>query len=271
VTTVPTEARQRTEQSVPRESYRDTVRRLAAAQKKVAPGAPAYSILVNRRVGRLLAAGAFRRGMTPNAVTGVSAVFTGAGIVMIATVPPAWWSGCAVWLALALGYALDSADGQVARLRGGGSLSGEWLDHVVDSVKIVTLHLAVLVSMYRFAELPDDRWLLVPLLFAAVGSVAFFAMTLNDQLKRVYVASSGLTVRAGASSLRRQLLVLPTDYGILCLAFVLLGAPRIFFVGYTVIFAASAGHLTLALLKWHRDMGRLDQAVRAAGNGEVAR
>ena len=64
-----------------------------------------------------------------------------------------------------LGYALDSADGQLARLRGGGSLTGEWLDHVIDSFKISTLHLAVLVMAYRFFPTPT-WWLLVPLVFS---------------------------------------------------------------------------------------------------------
>ena len=52
---------------------------------------------------------------------------------------------------LASGYVMDSVDGQLARLRGSGSLSGEYLDHTVDCVKTATLHLAVLISWYRFA------------------------------------------------------------------------------------------------------------------------
>ena len=60
------------------------------------------------------------------------------------------------------GYALDSADGQVARLTGGGSLLGEWLDHMIDSTKIAALHLAVLLHACRHTDLPAG-WLLVPL------------------------------------------------------------------------------------------------------------
>ena len=55
-------------------SYRDTVRQLASAQKGAARSAPAYSRFVNRRLGRLLAAWAYRRGLSPNAVTGLSAL-----------------------------------------------------------------------------------------------------------------------------------------------------------------------------------------------------
>ncbi|MCU1551442.1 MAG: CDP-alcohol phosphatidyltransferase [Glaciihabitans sp.] len=241
-------------------TYISTVRKLASAQKKAAPGSPAYSILVNRPLGRLLAAGAYLIGMTPNAVTAVSALFTFTGIALLAILPPSWIVGVIVWLLLALGYGFDSADGQVARLRGGGSRAGEWLDHVVDSFKIVTLHLAVLISAYRFFELSSPAWLLVPIGFAAVATVLFFAMILNDQLKAVHVATTGRAVVPNRkASLFRSLLVLPTDYGLLCLIFVTLGAPLLFFVLYSLIFVATAGYFALAAPKWFRDMIGLDR------------
>nr|WP_235928902.1 CDP-alcohol phosphatidyltransferase family protein [Marisediminicola senii] len=238
------------------------MRRLSSAQKKAAPGAPAYSILVNRPAGRLLAAAAYRAGLTPNMVTGISALFTFTGIACIALAEPTWVTGIVVWLLLAVGYAFDSADGQVARLRGGGSRAGEWLDHVVDSVKIVSLHLAVLISMFRFFDLPDG-WLLVPIAFAIVATGQFFAMILNDQLKAVHRATTGVTVRPRTSaSLGRSLLVLPTDYGILCLAFVLLGAPAVFLAAYSVLLLGNAGYFALASVKWFRDMVSLDAVPR---------
>jgi phosphatidylglycerophosphate synthase len=240
------------------ETYRQTLARLGSAQKAVASGAPAYSVLVNRPVGRHLAAWAYRRGMTPNGVTAVSAGFTFTGIAVIATVAPAWWTGVAVWLLLAVGYAFDSADGQVARLRGGGSLAGEWLDHVVDSLKIVTLHLAVVVMAYRFLDVPGPTWLLVPVGFTAVATVSFFAQILNDQLRRVHTARTGESVVRRPASRLRQLLVLPTDYGVLCLVFVLLAVPTAFLWVYSLLFLATAGHLALALAKWFRDMRALD-------------
>ena len=44
------------------ESYLDIVRRLSAAQKGAARSAPAYSRFVNRKIGRLLAAAAYKAG-----------------------------------------------------------------------------------------------------------------------------------------------------------------------------------------------------------------
>ncbi|RFA11088.1 CDP-alcohol phosphatidyltransferase [Subtercola boreus] len=241
----------------PRETYRETVGRLASAQKKAAPGAPAYSIYVNRRVGRYLAAWAFRAGLTPNNVTAISAAGTFSGIILIAVLPLSWYAGVGIWLLLAVGYAFDSADGQVARLRGGGSLGGEWLDHVVDSLKIASLHLAVLVTMFLHLDLASPWLLLVPIGYSIVASVSFFAMILNDQLKRVHEQRTQSDVPRGRSTLIRSLLVIPTDYGFLCLIFVLLGAPVLFFVVYALMFVANAGHLLLASRKWFRDMSRL--------------
>jgi phosphatidylglycerophosphate synthase len=245
--------------ATPRETYRETVARLAVAQKKRAPGAPGYSIYVNRKAGRYLAAWAFRAGLTPNQVTGISALFTLTAIVLLATVPPVWWLGIVIWLLLAIGYAFDSADGQVARLRGGGSPAGEWLDHVVDATKASSLHIAVAISMFRFFNLPNDAWLLVPLGFAVVASVSFFAMILNDLLKTIHGGKK--TGPARQSNPLRSILLLPTDYGILCLIFVLLGAPVVFFVVYGLMLVANAAHLLLALVKWFRDMDALGDKV----------
>jgi phosphatidylglycerophosphate synthase len=243
------------------ETYFDTVRRLSSAQKTAARGAPAYSVYVNRRVGRYLAAGAFRLGLTPNNVTAISAGFTFSAIGLLTVGEPSWGLGLAVWLLLAIGYAFDSADGQVARLRGGGSPSGEWLDHVVDSIKISTLHLAVLITMFTHFPLRSSAWLLVPIGFAAVAAVSFFAMILNDLLKAKHAPTAAPP--PVPRTLLRSLLGVPTDYGVLCLAFVLLGAPLAFFGLYTLLFVANALYLALALGKWFRDMtalGRVESA-----------
>ena len=240
------------------ESYFDTVRRLSSAQKTAARGAPAYSIYVNRRVGRYLAAGTYRLGLSPNNVTTISAVFTFSALGLLASVEPSWLLGVVVWLLLAIGYAFDSADGQVARLRGGGSPSGEWLDHVIDAIKISTLHLAVLITAFTHFALNDPAWLLVPIGFTAVAAVSFFAMILNDLLKAKHAPLAPLST--APRTFLRSLLGVPTDYGVLCLAFVLLGAPILFFGLYAILFVANGLYLALALGKWFRDMTALGSA-----------
>jgi phosphatidylglycerophosphate synthase len=238
------------------ETLAATLRRLSAAQKGAA-GAPAYSRFVNRKLGRLLAAVAFHVGLTPNAVTGISALFTAGAIALLALVAPSWGMGLVVTACLVVGYAFDAADGQLARLRGGGSPAGEWLDHMVDAAKIASLHLALLIGLYRFEPVPRDAWLLLPLGFSVVSVVLFFGTLLNESLRAQHGAVTRAARTEGRPSVLRSLLVVPTDYGLLCLLFALLGAPRVFLAVYAVLFVATAGYLALASLKWFKEMGRL--------------
>lgn len=206
----------------------------------------------------MIAAASYRAGLTPNQVTAISAAFSFVAIALLALVRPTWWWGILIAVGLVLGYAFDSADGQLARLRGGGSTSGEWLDHMVDAAKISCLHVAVLISVFRFFDLPSEGWLLVPLGFAVVSNVMFFGMILNDQLRRQHRAAGGPEVDRGDTSTLRSLLVVPTDYGLLCLIFVLLGASTVFFWVYALLFLGNAGFMALAAVKWYRDMRTLD-------------
>lgn len=235
-------------------SFAAARQRLPSAQKS-AKGAPAYSRFVNRPAGGYLAIAAYRLNMTPNQVTALSAVFTFAGIATLALAKPTVATGITVCLALVVGYALDAADGQLARLRGGGSTSGEWLDHIVDAAKISSLHLSVLVSAYRFFDMPAG-YLLIPIGFQIVAAVMFFAMILNDQLRR------GLGVErqiSGKPSAVRSLLVIPTDYGLLCIIFLLLGFHTVFAVVYGLLFLANLAFLIAALRKWYVDMAALNR------------
>lgn len=244
------------------ESWRETMQRLQGAQKGHARGAPAYSVYVNRRLGRLLAAVAYRAGLTPNQVSVVSGLFTFSGILLLALAIPAPWVGFVVAALLALGYAWDSADGQVARLRGGGSLSGEWLDHFLDAMKVASLHIAVLIGLYRLDALRG--WvLLLPLLYAIVANVTFFGMILNDLLKGARGVKS--THTRGGGTAARSLILLPTDYGVLCLAFVLWGWPFAFLWVYALLLAANSAFLIAAAIRWFREMKSIDRLAAADG------
>ncbi|HEY7069410.1 MAG TPA: CDP-alcohol phosphatidyltransferase family protein [Acidimicrobiales bacterium] len=215
--------------------------------QKPSKGAPAYSRLVNRRLGRWCAAMAYAAGLTPNQVTGLSALCTFTGIATVALARPTPVTSLAACLALVVGYALDAADGQLARLRGGGTVAGEWLDHVVDAVKLATVHLAVLVSWYRAGV--RGPILAVPLAYQVVASVLFFVIILNDRIRR-----DSRELPAGRSSLAYSLAVVPTDYGLLCLTFSLLWWQAGFRAIYTALAVANLAFLVLALVKWYREM-----------------
>ena len=236
--------------------FADAYARLATAQKGHARGAPAYSVYVNRRLGRFFAAFGFTIGWTPDALTIISALNTLAALVILIAAPAGLGVGFLVAVLLVLGYAWDSADGQLARLRGGGTLSGEWLDHFVDALKISSLHLCVLVALWLHTPARDTAWLIVPLIFSVVSVVSFFGMLLNDLLKgKSGVASTH--ARGGGTAIR-SLMLLPTDFGLICLVFVLWGSP-FFLPAYAVLAAANAAFLVLAALKWHGEMRALDR------------
>jgi phosphatidylglycerophosphate synthase len=234
------------------ETYWETVGRLASAQKGASRTAPAYSRFVNRKLGRLLAAWAYRAGLSPNAVTAISAACTGVALLLLLVLEPSFLLGVAVAALLVLGYAFDSADGQVARLQGGGTPAGEWLDHIVDAIKTAALPIAVFACLQR-TDLPDT-WLAVPLVYAVVASATFFGMILTEQLRKQN-GRSGITASSGgAKDLIRGLLVLPMDYGVLCLSFLLLGAPGLFLALFSLLTVGSFLFLCLALRKWFREI-----------------
>lgn len=241
-------------------TYRQALRALKAAQKPSA-GTAAYSRLVNRPLGRLVAAAGHVLGMTPNQATAISATMSGSAILLLATLPPTWWLGVGVALLLALGYVMDSVDGQLSRLRGGGSKSGEWLDHTIDCFKTSALHLAVLISWFRYRPIAGDAILLLPVLFEIVAVVTFFGLILVPTLRPARDSGSTLRGAAVKENPLRKWLLLPVDYGTLCLAFLLLGWRPGFAILYAILFVASAGALALALRKWWRELSALDAAA----------
>lgn len=253
---------QKNDPGTPRLGFSEALADLKNRQK-TSKGAPAYSRLVNRRLGRLLAATAYVLGLTPNQVTAISGLFTYAGIGCIALFEPTIVVSVSVTLLLVIGYALDAADGQLARLRGGGSVAGEWLDHLVDAGKIGLLHGAVLINWFRFDyEAPPTPGsgigspvLLVPLAYMVVASVLFFIIILNDQLRRANRGSAEMLLQdSGSSSTLYSLVVVPTDYGLLCLTFALMPWRVGFRWAYSLLMLANALFLFAALIKWFREV-----------------
>jgi len=244
-------------------SLGDVAAELSRAQKSSA-GTPVYSRFVNRRIGRYLAAAAFLTGRTPNQVSLASGFCSLVGIVLIALVEPSVPLALVVAALLVLGYALDSADGQLARLRGGGSPLGEWLDHMIDCVKVALLHSAVLISLYRFDDLSNELVLLIPLAYLCVSTVMFFGLILIDQLRRRH---GGEKPNVRGNSVVKSLLIAPTDYGILCLVFLTFGWPSVFIVAYAAMLVANLVFLLAAIAKWYREMAALPPAARAEVHG----
>jgi phosphatidylglycerophosphate synthase len=246
-----------------RRSHREIVAALKSAQKP-SRGTAAYSRHINRPLGRQVAAVGYRIGLTPNGATAISATCSATALVLLAVMPPSLLGGVLVAALLAAGYVFDSVDGQLARLRGGGSLSGELLDHGVDCVKTVCLHLAVLIHLFRYPVFDDDRLLLIPVVFLVVDVLSFFGLVTMPLLRRIHdggaAKAAGQKTAADEHPLRRWLL-LPTDYGIFCWMFVLLGLPVLFLAGYTAMLLVNLAALVMALGKWSRELRVLDRKV----------
>ncbi|QKV68526.1 CDP-alcohol phosphatidyltransferase family protein [Streptomyces harbinensis] len=230
-------------------TFTAALQNLRSAQK-TAKGVSLYSRWINRPLGRVLAAAAFRAGLTPNRVTLLSALVSYAALAAVALYPPSWPLAVGVYAGLVLGFALDSADGQLARLRGESSAVGEWLDHVVDAAKITALHAVVLITFYRHFDLPHDGWLLVPLLFQLAAVVIFFGGLLREKLRP---KPAGAAAPAAPSPVR-ALALLPVDYGVLCALFLLLGHETAFRLGYLALCAAYVLFCAAFLTKWYREL-----------------
>lgn len=223
------------------DGYRARVERLGAAQKS--KNGPLYTVYVNRFFGRRLAAIADLLGMTPNQVTLASAACTFSAVAVLAVAPNTIVLVAVVTGLLLLGFALDAADGQLARLRGGGSRAGEWLDHMVDAVKVTAIHGAVLVHLYRSTDVAEG-WLLLPIAFATVHGGRYFAQILSEQLGR-----SEPTTRQSvqmADSPVKRIAGLWVDYGVMCWMFATLVDPDLFVIVYAAFLLANALHFVLA-------------------------
>lgn len=207
----------------------DARRALAAAQKPAA-GVPAYLRWVNRPLGGQVAVVAARWRWTPNQVTALSAVSgaIGIGILVIST---EWWAGVVAGVLLLVGYVLDSADGQLARVQRRGGPAGEWLDHVVDGVRAPLVHVALAIHLLRTDSPP---WVTcVALVFSAVVSAWFLSQLLAEKLLPRPAVHAATEDRNGIlESFVKQ----PQDTSTTYFALMFAGLPSIFAFLYIALF-----------------------------------
>lgn len=228
----------------PPKGFRETLGQLNAAQKSGA-GVPAYTRWVNRRVARFLAAAAVKVGLGPNGVTALSASVSVLGMVLMLVCPPSLLLGLGVALLFALGYALDSADGQVARVMGASSPAGEWLDHVVDAMRTPAQHLTILIGFIKFSEaFPVAGWQLwwLPVAFTILITGHFMSQILAEQLRK----NRG-TAAPGSGGTLRSFVNLHMDAGTFCWIFVFWGTGWGFIMVYGLLFVANAATVLLSM------------------------
>ena len=211
-------------------SYATGMERLRFAQKSGA-GDPAYLRWVNRGIGRRAASLAWVFGLSPNVVTAISAVLSLGGLLIVAIIPTSPAMAVTASFLLLGGYALDSADGQLARLTDRGSVAGEWLDHVVDATRLPLFHVAI--AMYALRNQAQLWFVAVAVAFALLSSVWFFAQTLAEKLLPFEppVRTAPLWVSFAK---------LPWDVGVLYLSVLMLAITPLFSLVYTALFGITA-------------------------------
>ncbi|MGV1034458.1 MAG: CDP-alcohol phosphatidyltransferase family protein [Microbacteriaceae bacterium] len=223
--------------------FRARYRALAAAQKPSRGlGTPAYTRWINRSLGRVIAA------LTPPYISATALTLIGAVLSYGATAslwlypvnPGLGW--IIPGLLLVIGYAFDSADGQISRLRGSASPFGEWLDHTLDAGRVAFIHFAagvlcVLVLGSMSAAFP-----------AAAFLVSSILILFGKQLE-LNLLPPGVTAHTGVSRFRGWI-ILPVDFGVLCLSFLLLPWPLLFVSVYMVLAGLNVLYAGLALPRW---------------------
>ena len=228
-------------------TYRSSIEQLRSAQKSGA-GEPAYLRWVNRPLGARAAAAAHLLGLTPNIVTATSGLLSLGGLVIVALAGTTVAGAISASALLLAGFVLDSADGQLARLSHSGNVAGEWLDHVVDAVRLPAAHLAIAVALWAAGAAP---WMIgIALLFSLVASVWFFAATLGGKLQ----ASGSQAGRAAPTWV--SFAKLPYDTSALFFILLLLPWTEAFVPVYTALFLLTLGAAVAALVRKFRTLER---------------
>ena len=196
-------------------------------------GGGLFSEAVSQRLGARLALAAYRRRLAPTVLTAanlglsclVSAVVVAGAAPIAEGRVPAWVIGLLALAGGQVAYALDCADGQLARVTGQSSPAGARVDVLCDVAAQVALVSALAAT--ASAQLPDTpAWLLAA--FAGTWMVNLVTSVMQSGPQ----AASMLT----SSSLPVRVLKLVRDYGaVIALAgLVLTVAP-----GMTVWFVAA--------------------------------
>lgn len=236
--------------------FAQSFRELSQAQKGK-KGVPLYTLYVNRPAGRVVAAALRNTRFRANHVTLAGGVLTYGALLWLAFGAGPGPTTALVGLLLAVGFILDSADGQLARLQGRSSKLGEWLDHVLDGGRIVLLHGAVLCFLLRTTAIPAVALAVLCGGFLFANAMIFLAGALMDHLTRRDGQGQHGAARPGGL-LKRSVLTLPVDYGVTCLVFLALPWPGIFLPGYGALAVLHCLFCAAFLVKSYRTLAGAD-------------
>ena len=181
-----------------------------------AGGHPATRV-ISQPAGAVLAWSGLRLGLSPNIVTGIALLTSLLASAAYALLDPGSQAMLTCIVLTQLGYALDCADGQLARATQRTSRLGAWLDVYCDYLAVLALSFAVIARLEYAGELPQPG-ILVVVLFFTFGRVSSLYSSTMARLWR----SAEQKSEAARKSAARTLLTLAIDTPVTLLTICLL-------------------------------------------------
>jgi phosphatidylglycerophosphate synthase len=175
------------------ERARYTARQMLARNR----GGGLFSEAVSQRVGAVLAAASGNRGVHPTVLTAGSLAFgvATAVVVILTARAGAWWPGVVAIVGWQFAYALDCADGQLARVSGQTSEHGARVDVLADFAVQTGLCAAVTAVAYAHSRQPVAVSVAFGMLWVLNLFTAVLAKSDPDRTHSL-VRSTSLPVRA---------------------------------------------------------------------------
>lgn len=235
---------------------------LAASKKKKGP---LYTRHVNRNVAIPLTYVFWRLGAHPNTVSVLSFAVTHTALALLIVLDASWPVVISAWLLLALGYVMDSCDGQLARLSGKTSRLGEWLDHSLDMVKILNFNMMLSFVMISHAAVQDaPLWL--PFLAAFLNLLSqpshFFVINMKEQLLSTDDSAARRATQFGEDGRTKwamRFVLNGADYGLYILIVLLIPRQDVFVpvylaygVFYSLLFLSHFARTSMMMARVHR-------------------
>jgi phosphatidylglycerophosphate synthase len=194
-------------------------------------GGGLFTVGVSQRMGSWFAVAAYRRGLAPTALTlgSLALGLLAGGLVIVAYGRAQLAVGLSALLLWQVAYALDCADGQLARVTGQASQAGKRLDILCDVALQIALTAAV-------ATVADHRPGDLPVWLVAAFTGTWLVNLVTSILQQGEAAASLL----GSGSLAVRVVKLVRDYGavVLVIGLVLAFVPQfvVWLVGlFTVV------------------------------------
>ena len=233
------------------DTFTTNYRKLYNSQKKGA-GTPAYTRFVNRWLGRLLASFLASFKISPNSVSLLSGIITFISFIMFLVIDEIKFANSLILVFfLYFAYALDSADGQLARLLNRQSKQGEWLDHTLDAIKIPLSHGVAIFFIYKHKAI-NVEWIIFYIIILSFASAIFLSGILKSKLisKNEFLRDENNE----KNSIVRSFLTLPLDFGILISLFLFSFNPNWFIIIYSIWGLIFIFYSILLLIKYWREL-----------------